>query len=828
MAFLYPIGSNAADWNEGIDSYAAWLGTKGSSSTSGCWLITQFKNPENYAIKITSAYYRVTARSGAPSGSNIVKFLISDNPNDLDHYITGNYALSEKTQVSTSTVQIIGSAGDGVTFNNPQYNGKDILIDAGANFYVGFWQPAKSSIVTMRIENNVISTNNFRVNKVRPTTTVPRWSEMIQWNSSSGPNPGASWHIPRFRVAYEPALSKVEITDGSSAISAKSIEKGKTFDLDARVTGSAQSISWSSSNSSIASVNSNGTVTAKAYGTVKITVTAKSGDTTKTDTCTIYVYEFSPKASPSTIDTIEGSNTTSVTSGFRHPGNITLSWSSADSSTLSLSGSGNTERTGTGVRVLSPATSKSVNVTITIPSSSTYGMTRTSKSVSVTVRQSVTSFDLNITGGGGLGNDSDGFILYTGKKNDRNTVTLTVSNIQPSNAYSKTVSFTKSSGAYTVSGSGASGTLLADASISDSDGENEGLLIVSTGVFKKNINIFVRQSVTSISYTASNYILWTLLSENSADLNISILPGNAYHKTYTWNFVPAGLLVIDASNTKISVIPSLLPEKYTEGFADVTVTITSDDDSSENGNFSKVFSVRQYATGIKINENPAPTQYLYDKPITDVFTVTVFPENSYYKMKDVIWESSNTLYATVKSREPDGAGLLTSIYAGDNGLASIVLTASLPDSKNTFVSDSVIVQIRQKALQITLTPSNIACDSGETIGVTCIYYPANTSDKRTQWGSENALIMRPEQNTTNNVCGFLADEFGETRIYAKTMDGTNLIAYADVLVMVPGNVIVNGEPKKIKKVFYYDGATIFRGRKMFSYQNERIRRIQKK
>lgn len=69
------------------------------------------------------------------------------------------------------------------------------------------------------------------------------------------------------------------------------IYKGKTATLKATVTGVSAKVKWKSSNSSIASVNSNGKITGKKAGTCKITATANG----KRATCTVTVKNKSKK-----------------------------------------------------------------------------------------------------------------------------------------------------------------------------------------------------------------------------------------------------------------------------------------------------------------------------------------------------------------------------------------------------------------------------------------------------------------------------------------------------------------------------------------------------
>lgn len=93
----------------------------------------------------------------------------------------------------------------------------------------------------------------------------------------------------------EPVIIKTKYSDVESVtVSPKTnnLEVGSTRQLNATVEPSTakQDVTWSSSDDEVASINSNGTVTAVAPGTATITVTAEG----KSDTATVNVTEPEP------------------------------------------------------------------------------------------------------------------------------------------------------------------------------------------------------------------------------------------------------------------------------------------------------------------------------------------------------------------------------------------------------------------------------------------------------------------------------------------------------------------------------------------------------
>ena len=102
-----------------------------------------------------------------------------------------------------------------------------------------------------------------------------------------------------YECNYNSDIAKVSITAAPKLVTgitlnriSASIEKGKTLQLKATVTpdnATNKAVTWTSSNTKIATVSSTGKVTAKAAGTVTITCTAKDGSGKKA-TCKITVY----------------------------------------------------------------------------------------------------------------------------------------------------------------------------------------------------------------------------------------------------------------------------------------------------------------------------------------------------------------------------------------------------------------------------------------------------------------------------------------------------------------------------------------------------------
>ena len=138
------------------------------------------------------------------------------------------------------------------------------------------------------------------------------------------------------------------------------LEIGKTTQLTATVypsNATNKTVSWTSSNSSIATVSTSGLVTAKGVGTATITCSAKDSGSAKA-TCTIKVKEKEVQVTRielnKTSDELEVGKTTQLTATV-YPSNATnktVSWTSSNSSVAAVSTSGLVTAKGVGTATI--------------------------------------------------------------------------------------------------------------------------------------------------------------------------------------------------------------------------------------------------------------------------------------------------------------------------------------------------------------------------------------------------------------------------------------------------------------------------------------------
>ena len=176
--------------------------------------------------------------------------------------------------------------------------------------------------------------------------------------------------------------TNITITEVRLNKSTETLKEGDTTTLTATVlpenTTDSKSVSWRSSNSEVATVDANGTVTAKRAGTVVITATSTNG---KTAGCTVTVSrkeipitEISLDKSSATLT--EGETTTLVATVL--PENTTygksVKWSSSNVAvaTVDLMGKVTAKSAGTAIITATSENGKTASCTVTVNKKDTY------------------------------------------------------------------------------------------------------------------------------------------------------------------------------------------------------------------------------------------------------------------------------------------------------------------------------------------------------------------------------------------------------------------------------------------------------------------------
>ncbi len=636
------------------------------------------------------------------------------------------------------------------------------------------------------------NTKVAKVNSNGKVTPVAAGTATITCASVSNPDKKAT-----FKITVKQYVDKISLS-----ASKDEIFEGETLQINASVSPSDSSdkgLTWSSSNTSIATVDTSGKVTGVKSGTVTITATAKDRGTVSGK----YSVDILLPVTNITLDKSSAVIYTNNTNGLQL--NPTLTPSGASLSSVSWESSNAAIATVSKAGVVKPVAPGTVTITCRSKSNSSVTAVCT-----ITVKQYVESVAINreiasiaadetlqlntvvlpnnatdkslvwtssdtsvatvsnsglVTGVGGgtaviTATANDG----SGKKDSFKIVVVELPTSTPSVPVSGITTGSSSMTVYTVNK-----TAQISASVSPSNADssiiwassNESVATVdNTGKITMirggttiltgrsvsdphkyvNINLRVVQSVESITITGNNQIEKI---GDSTVLTAVVGPDIAENKAVSWSWttVNGGQVQID-QNGKVTAVANGI----------VKITATAKDGSGVSGNFN-----------LKVGKDPVPVETI-TLDITEiskytnekegvVLTPTVLPD--YADDLSVIWSSSDEQVATV-----DKNGKISFTAPGHTTITCrSVMTPS--------VTATCEVTVKQYVEQIVLDSNSYSLLPGGTAQLTAAVYPSNASNKSLTWSSSDTSIATVSQNGMVTAVGY-----GDVTITATAKDGS--------------------------------------------------------
>lgn len=189
-----------------------------------------------------------------------------------------------------------------------------------------------------------------------PAGTSVRWSSSnsrvasVNGGRITAVSSGSTTITAQFATAGRTYTAACQVTVSSSGItlsrySITSLYVGESETISAMTSPSGQSVTWSSSNTRVATV-SNGRITAVGAGNATITASFSYGGITYSESCSVTVREVSVSLSSSSETLMVGENATlrATTS----PAGQSVSWSSSNSRVATVSSSGRVIAVGSG------------------------------------------------------------------------------------------------------------------------------------------------------------------------------------------------------------------------------------------------------------------------------------------------------------------------------------------------------------------------------------------------------------------------------------------------------------------------------------------------
>lgn len=212
-------------------------------------------------------------------------------------------------------------------------------------------------------------------------------------------------------------------------------------------------------------------------------------------------------------------------------------------------------------------------------------------------------------------------------------------------------------------------------------------------------------------------------------------------------------------NSQLETINSQLDtiEKKIEGLEQGGTLVVSDVEEGEifEIDYSKpIVSV----TGVTLNKSTT----IVPKGSTEILTATIAPSNA--TDKSVTWSSSNTSIATVNN------GVVTGVA---NGNCNITVTTV--DGNHTASCGVTVETVTIPVQSITLNKSSHAFKVDETIQLTPIFNPSNSTNKNVTWSASNS-------NCTVNTSGLVTAKVEGECIITCTTEDANKTASCTITV----------------------------------------------
>jgi len=525
------------------------------------------------------------------------------------------------------------------------------------------------------------------------------------------------------------ASAKVKVTKVNNVVKVTGIKLDKkivtlkyggTIQLKATITPSNatnKNVEWTSSDTSLVTVDSIGNVKAVGNKDGEATITVKTKDGGKTTSTKVKVtkVETEVKVTGVNLDTnlvtLEYGKSSKLKATIS-PSNATnknLEWTSSDPSLVTVDSKGNIKAVG----------NKNGTSTVTVKTKD--GGKTASAKVKVT--------GIKVTG---IKLDKTSFSLKYGES------TKITATITPSNAANKNIEWISSNPNLVVVDN--NGNVIASA---NKDGEATITVKTADGGKTASAKVKVKKVDSTINVTGIKVDKTTasLKYGESIKVNATITPSNATNKNVTWTSSDTSLVTVDSSGNIKAV-------GNKNGSSTVTV-------KTVDGGYSAIIKVSVSSikvTGVSLNKSSVTLQYGSSTKLT----ATVSPGNA--ANKNVTWTSSNTSLVTV-----DGSGNIKAVGNKDGSATITVKTNDGGYTANCVVKVSSI-----KVTGVSLDKSIITLKYNNTIKVNATVTPSNAANKNVTWTSSNTSLVTVDNN--GNIKA-VANKDGTATVTVKTVDG---------------------------------------------------------
>ncbi|MFR0558996.1 Ig-like domain-containing protein, partial [Pseudoscardovia radai] len=636
-------------------------------------------------------------------------------------------------------------------------------------------------------DDSVATVSNGKVTAVKAGTAT------ITATSSNGKSATAT-------VTVNPAT--VPVTGVTISTDSLKLVEGQNGTLTASVTPSNatdKTITWSSSDDSVATVNG-GIVTAVKAGTATITATSSNG---KSATCTVTVTAKTVAVSEVTVEpssltlTVDEYNAVSATVKPDNATDKTVTWTSLDPSVATVDNTGLVHGVAKGSTFLiAKAGGKSATVTVTVKDAEPQPVPVTGVTISTDSLKLVEGQNGTLTASVTPSNATDKTITWSSSDSSVATVnngivtavkagTATIT-AKSSNGKSATCTVTVNPATVPVTGVTVTPSIKSlyvgdatqlTATVAPSNATDKTVTWTSSNpsvatVDANGIVTARAQGTASISAKAGSYTAYSTISVTAktvavesvsvspatvgvkvgttTQLTATVTPANATDQSLTWISDNASVATVDANGV-------------VTGVKEGTATITAFTSNGVSGKATvTVSAVSVPVTGVSLSpSNPSVVE-----GATTRLTATVVPANA--TDQSLTWISDNQSVATV-----DQNGVVTGVKEG---------TAKITAFTKNGVSGTVTVTVTAAAIAVTgvtVAPANASVTAGQAVQLTATVTPANATDKTVTWTSSDTSIA------TVNANGLVTGVKGGTAVITANASG-----YSDTAIVTVNPSVV--------------------------------------
>jgi len=707
----------------------------------------------------TGTQYGINLRISADR-SEITKIYYDTNTKQI--YVDKTHS-SSSTQNETGNLALLSGSYDEVAFGKPRK--MQIYID--------------NSVIEVFINDAAVFST-----RVYPLQANATGMELFS-NGTTIFTSVDVWQMQQQNIVVPVPVTGVTLSATASISKATSTTLSPTF-IPSNATN--RNVSWTSSNTSVATVNSAGLITGVAQGTSTITVTTQDGGFKATCVVTVTppVLATGISLNKTTLSMNTGSTANlSATVLPSNTSNPTVKWSSSNVSIASVDSTGLVTALAQGTANITATTSDGSNLTascsvgivnpLVYDFETTHDLTGWSTTGNAFTNAGVTNvatgwwgafnqqgawhfWGYNVAHNDSAmgtmqttpftlgGNGIITFLLAGG--NDINNLYIAVCKASDNSILMKTTANNSEAYPTTPQQFDASAYLGQSLYIKLVDNTAAGFGHLNLD----NLRIPISGTTTPVTGIALNTTSVSLASGNTSQLVATITPSNATNQNLTWSSSSASIATVSATGLVTAI---------SQGNA--TITVTTQDGGKTAICIVAVTTSTVSVTSVSLNT----TSVSIVQGATSQLIATINPSNA--TNKNTIWSSSNTAIASVSS-----AGLITAVAQG-----TATVTATTQDGNKTATCVVTVTPATISVVGLILNNSTVSINVGNTYQLITNITPTNATNQNVAWTSSNTSIA-----TVNAVGLVTAVAAGTATITAITQDGGK---NASCVVTVPSN-----------------------------------------